>query len=83
MLVVDDVLATGGTAAATCRLVERAGATVAGSTCVLELTFLDGRDTVGDRPLHAIAAALTPALDPARCVPEAHRYPVTRRSADR
>jgi adenine phosphoribosyltransferase len=54
-LVVDDVLATGGTVAATCRLVERAGATVVGVDVVLELTFLGGREKVGDRPLHAIA----------------------------
>ena len=54
-LVVDDVLATGGTVAATCRLVERAGATVVGVDVVLELTFLGGREKVGDRPLYAIA----------------------------
>jgi adenine phosphoribosyltransferase len=54
-LIVDDVLATGGTVAATCRLVERAGATVVGIDIVLELTFLGGRDKVGDRPLYAIA----------------------------
>jgi adenine phosphoribosyltransferase len=54
-LVVDDVLATGGTVAATCRLVERAGATVVGVDVVLELTFLGGRDKVGNHPLYAIA----------------------------
>jgi adenine phosphoribosyltransferase len=41
--VIDDVLATGGTAAATCRLVERLGARVAGVGFVVELGFLDGR----------------------------------------
>jgi adenine phosphoribosyltransferase len=43
VLVVDDVLATGGTAAATVRLVERLGATVVGLGFVLELAFLGGR----------------------------------------
>ena len=55
VLLVDDVLATGGTVAATCLLVERAGATVTGIDVVLELTFLGGREKVGDRPLYAIA----------------------------
>ena len=54
-VVIDDVLATGGTLAATCRLVERAGATVTGIDVVLELTFLGGREKVGDYPLYAIA----------------------------
>jgi adenine phosphoribosyltransferase len=43
VLVVDDVIATGGTAAATVRLVERLGGTVAGVGVVIELGFLDGR----------------------------------------
>jgi len=43
VLVIDDVLATGGTAAATVRLAERLGATVAGLGFVIELSFLDGR----------------------------------------
>jgi adenine phosphoribosyltransferase len=42
--VVDDVLATGGTAAATCRLVWRLDAQVVGFGCVLELGFLGGRN---------------------------------------
>lgn len=54
VLVIDDVLATGGTAAATCQLVERAGAVVVGVDVVLELEFLHGRERLGDRPVHAI-----------------------------
>jgi adenine phosphoribosyltransferase len=41
--VIDDVLATGGTAAATCRLVEGLGGRVTGLAFVIELGFLDGR----------------------------------------
>jgi adenine phosphoribosyltransferase len=44
VLIVDDVLATGGTASACVRLVERLGATVLGLAFVLELAFLHGRD---------------------------------------
>ena len=43
VLIVDDVLATGGTAAATTRLVQRLGGVVAGIGFVIELAFLDGR----------------------------------------
>ena len=43
VLIVDDVLATGGTAAATVRLVERLGGVVAGLAFVIELEFLGGR----------------------------------------
>ena len=44
VLIVDDLLATGGTAAATCKLVEKLGGQVAGLAFVVELTFLNGRD---------------------------------------
>ena len=54
VLVVDDVLATGGTAAATLELVERAGGTVAGLTVLLELSFLSGRARLAGRPVHAL-----------------------------
>jgi adenine phosphoribosyltransferase len=48
VLVVDDVLATGGTAAATLRLVAAAGGKVAGLGFVIELAFLGGRARVGE-----------------------------------
>ncbi len=54
VLVLDDVLATGGTAEATLALVERAGGTVAGFSVVLELGFLQGRERLAPRPVHAL-----------------------------
>jgi adenine phosphoribosyltransferase len=54
VLIIDDVLATGGTAAATCQLVERAGAVVAGVDVILELAFLGGRAKLDGRPIRAI-----------------------------
>ncbi len=48
ILIVDDVLATGGTGAATARLVGELGAEVAGFGCIIELAFLDGRRKLGD-----------------------------------
>jgi adenine phosphoribosyltransferase len=44
VVIIDDVLATGGTASGTVRLVERLGATVLGLGFVIELAFLHGRD---------------------------------------
>jgi len=46
--VLDDVLATGGTAAAAAALLQRLGASVAGFSFLLELGFLDGRARLGD-----------------------------------
>ncbi len=48
VVIVDDVLATGGTAAATTELVRRAGGTVVGLSVLIELSFLDGRSRVPD-----------------------------------
>ncbi len=53
-LLVDDVLATGGTADAACGLVEECGATVASLAVVLELPDLGGRARLAGRPLHAL-----------------------------
>ena len=54
VLLVDDVLATGGTVAATRELVESCGGDVLGVAVLLELTFLPGRATIGDLPLRAL-----------------------------
>ena len=56
VLVVDDVLATGGTARATAELVEQAGGHVHGLAMMLELGFLDGRKVLGDLPLTVLHA---------------------------
>jgi adenine phosphoribosyltransferase len=54
VLVVDDVLATGGTAGAALDLVERAGGTITGFTVLMELGFLDGRERLVPRTVHAV-----------------------------
>jgi adenine phosphoribosyltransferase len=54
VLIVDDVLATGGTMAATIRLVEQLGGTVAGVAFLLELAFLEGRQKLGSYPIDAL-----------------------------
>src|SRR5579875_3812514 len=53
-LIIDDVLATGGTASATARLVRKLGGSVVGFGCILELAFLDGRAKLADVPTVAL-----------------------------
>lgn len=54
VLLIDDVIATGGTAAATARLVESMGARVVGSSFLIELAFLEGRKVLDPLPVHAV-----------------------------
>jgi len=48
VLIVDDVLATGGTASAAVRLMRKLGAAVVGVQVLIELTYLDGRQRLSD-----------------------------------
>jgi adenine phosphoribosyltransferase len=54
ILIVDDVLATGGTARATAELTERCGGKVSGIAFIMELTFLGGRDRLEGYELHSL-----------------------------
>ncbi|HXG77062.1 MAG TPA: adenine phosphoribosyltransferase [Gaiellaceae bacterium] len=54
VLVLDDVLATGGTAKAKCELVESLGGVVAGVLFVIELTFLHGRERLAGYEVHSL-----------------------------
>jgi len=54
VLMVDDLLATGGTMAAGCRLVEQAGGTVAGCAFLVELAFLSGRGKLGNHEVYSL-----------------------------
>src|SRR5262245_37495195 len=56
VLVVDDVLATGGTAAAACRLVERLQGTVVGCSFLIRLGFLDGLTKLSGRRVSSLIA---------------------------
>ncbi|WP_412517540.1 adenine phosphoribosyltransferase [Actinomadura madurae] len=54
VLIVDDVLATGGTAGAAADLVRRGGGDVVGLSVLLELSFLHGRDKLGNLDVHSL-----------------------------
>ncbi|MDP2774321.1 MAG: adenine phosphoribosyltransferase [Nocardioides sp.] len=54
VLLVDDVLATGGTLAATVELVTQCGGTATAAAMLMELSFLPGRRAIGDLPLTAL-----------------------------
>lgn len=56
VLIVDDLLATGGTCRATVQLVEALGGVVVGIAFLVELTFLNGREHLARYPLHALIA---------------------------
>ncbi len=54
VLLIDDLLATGGTAKASCELVEKLGATVEACAFVIELDFLQGREKLDDYEVHSL-----------------------------
>jgi len=54
VLMIDDLLATGGTMAACCKLVENLGGNIIGCGFLIELTFLGGRAKLGEYPIHSI-----------------------------
>lgn len=54
VLILDDLLATGGTLAATARLVEMAGGVVSGMGVIIELTFLNGRKNLAGYELYSM-----------------------------
>ncbi|MBN1879958.1 adenine phosphoribosyltransferase [bacterium] len=54
VLIIDDLLATGGTVDAACSLVTKLGATVTGICFVIELEFLNGRKKIDSYPIHSL-----------------------------
>lgn len=56
-LVVDDLIATGGTLCAAMKLLERVGAQVVECACVIELAELKGRDRLGEKPLFVLVSS--------------------------
>lgn len=54
VLLIDDLLATGGTAKASCELIEKLGATVVACAFIVELDFLEGRQKLQDYEVHSL-----------------------------
>ena len=54
ILIVDDLLATGGTAEATCKLVSKLGGNILGFTILVELEFLEGRKRLNQYNVHSL-----------------------------
>lgn len=54
VIVIDDVIATGGTLGAACELVESLGATIHEVATVIELTFLPGKEKLNNRPFFSL-----------------------------
>jgi len=54
VLLIDDLLATGGTAAAAAKLIEKAGGRLIGAAFLIELSFLSGREKLRGIPLHIL-----------------------------
>ena len=56
VVILDDLLATGGTMAAGVQLLRQGGAEVVGAAAIIELTFLNGREKLGNLPFHSLLA---------------------------
>jgi adenine phosphoribosyltransferase len=56
VVILDDLLATGGTMGASIKLFEKVGAEVVGTACIVELDFLNGREKLGGVPFEALAS---------------------------
>ena len=54
VLLVDDLIATGGTAAAACKLISQVGGQIVGTAFVIELCFLHGRDKLAQWGVHSL-----------------------------
>ncbi|CAM6024318.1 unnamed protein product [Sphagnum balticum] len=54
VLIIDDLIATGGTLGAAIKLLEQVGAEIVECACIIELSDLKGRDKLGDKPLYVL-----------------------------